>query len=58
MKIDRQFIARIDMQGAGLIARIVALIRHFGLQVTTGRVKGIEGTLHPTSFNEPTAMTN
>lgn len=33
MKIDRQFIAQIDMEGADLITGIVALARHFGLQV-------------------------
>ncbi|KXV03494.1 diguanylate phosphodiesterase [Caballeronia megalochromosomata] len=33
MKIDRQFIAQIDVEGADLIMGVVALARHFGLQV-------------------------
>lgn len=33
IKIDRQFISQIDIQGADLITGIVALARHFGLQV-------------------------
>lgn len=33
MKIDRQFIAQMDMEGADLITGVVALARHVGLQV-------------------------
>ncbi|MFM0326965.1 EAL domain-containing protein [Caballeronia glebae] len=33
IKIDRHFIAQIDMEGPDLIVGIVALARHFGLQV-------------------------
>ncbi|WP_235024895.1 EAL domain-containing protein, partial [Caballeronia arvi] len=33
MKIDRQFVAQIDIEGADSITGIVALAQHFGLQV-------------------------